>query len=137
MKKLLSELYLGETRRAHRFRYGLLIFDLVTVTFLVVSSFIPHPLPVELIDALIGLGIVADFAARLWISRNRLAEIVNPFGLADLVVIVSLLAPIIGEGLAFLRVARMLRLLRSYQLSSGATSRRSWPPSISASSCLS
>jgi voltage-gated potassium channel len=116
MKKLLSELYLGETRRAHRFRYGLLIFDLVTVAFLIISSFFPHPLPVELVDALIGLGIVADFAARLWISRNRMAEIVNPFGLADLVVIVSLLAPILGEGLAFLRVARMLRLLRSYQL---------------------
>jgi voltage-gated potassium channel len=116
LKKLVSELYLGDTVRAHRFRYGLLVFDVTTVLFLIISSFFPHPLPVEIIDALIGLGIVLDFAARLWISRNRLAELVSPFGIADIVVIVSLLAPIVGEGLAFLRVARMLRLLRSYQL---------------------
>jgi voltage-gated potassium channel len=33
-----------------------------------------------------------------------------------MVVIASLLAPIVGEGFAFLRVARLLRLFRSYQL---------------------
>ena len=42
-------------------------------------------------------------------------DLLHPLGIADMVVIVSLLAPIVGEGLAFLRVARMLRLLRSYQ----------------------
>lgn len=42
--------------------------------------------------------------------------LLHPFGIADLVVIASLLAPIVGEGLAFLRVARVFRLLRSYQL---------------------
>ena len=38
------------------------------------------------------------------------------YGLIDLVVIASMLAPIVGEGLAFLRVARVLRLLRSYTM---------------------
>ena len=51
----------------------------------------------------------------MWISRDRLAELASVHGVVDLVVIASLLAPIVGEGLAFLRVARMLRLLRSYQ----------------------
>lgn len=114
-EETLRDLYEGESRRAVAFRYGLLVFDVATILFLIASSFSAHTLSVELIDAVIGLGIVADFAARLWISRNRIADFVHPLGIADVVVIVSLLAPIVGEGLAFLRVARLLRLLRSYQ----------------------
>ena len=116
MKKLLLELYEGDSHRAVRFRYGLLIFDVATILFLVGSSFVQDRLPLEIADAVIGIGIVADFSARLWISRHRTADLVNPLGIADVIVIISLLAPIIGEGLAFLRVARMFRLLRSYQL---------------------
>ena len=114
-KALVGELYDGESRRAIRFRYGLLIFDVATIVFLVASSFTAHTVAIEVVDALIGVVLVADFAARLWISRRRLADLVHPLGIADVVVIVSLLAPIVGEGLAFLRVARMLRLLRSYR----------------------
>ncbi len=40
----------------------------------------------------------------------------SPLGLADLIVIISFLAPLAGENFAFLRVARALRLFRSYQL---------------------
>lgn len=116
MKKLLTELYEAETRRAVIFRYGLLVFDVTTVLFLIVTSFTAHGPAVEVADHIIGTVIVADFAARLWISRSRLSDLVHPYGIADLVVIASLLAPIVGEGLAFLRVARMLRLLRSYQV---------------------
>jgi voltage-gated potassium channel len=116
MKQLVTELYLGETRRAHRFRYVMLVFDLVTITFLVASSFTRHGPVVEALDYLVGVAIVADFAARLWVSERRLKDLVHPLGIADLIVIFSLLAPIVGEGLAFLRVARMLRLLRSYVL---------------------
>mgnify|MGYP001766469057 CR=1 FL=1 len=115
MKELLVELYEKEGRRAVAFRYALLVFDVATVVFLVASSFTDHGPWVKTVDVLIGLVIVADFAARLWISDDRLRDLAHPYGLVDLVVIASLLAPIVGEGLAFLRVARMLRLLRSYQ----------------------
>ncbi|MFD1809953.1 hypothetical protein ACFSHQ_23610 [Gemmobacter lanyuensis] len=81
-----------------RFRYALLIFDITTILFLVGSSFTHHGLAVEIADAVIGLAIVADFTARLWISRNRLGELLHPAGVADLVVIASLLAPLAGEG---------------------------------------
>ncbi len=115
MKALVEELYEGDTRRAVVFRYALLAFDVATILFLVGSSFTAHTQPLEIADFVIGVGIVADFAARLWISRRRVAELLHPYGIADLVVIGSLLAPMLGEGFAFLRVARMLRLLRSYQ----------------------
>jgi voltage-gated potassium channel len=115
MKAAIGALYEGEGRRAVVFRYGLLVFDLATMVFLIASSFTDHGPWVKAADVAIGLVIVADFAARLWISRDRIRDLTGLHGVADIVVIVSLLAPILGEGLAFLRVARMLRLLRSYQ----------------------
>ena len=35
----LKELYEGDTAAAHRFRYGLVAFDLATVVFIVATSF--------------------------------------------------------------------------------------------------
>jgi voltage-gated potassium channel len=115
-RETLTELYTWDTARAHKFRYALLIFDLFTVTFVIGSSFVARRPLIEIADAVIGVVLVADFLARLWISNRRLRDLLHPFGIIDIIVIVSLLAPIIGEGLAFLRVARILRLLRSYQV---------------------
>ena len=116
LRRRLRELYYGWSPAAVRFRYGLLAFDLVTIGFVIASSFFfGHPL-VEALDVLFGLLILADFCARLLASRSPLGELVHPMGLADLVVIVSFLAPLAGENFAFLRVLRALRLFRSYQL---------------------
>ncbi len=116
LRTLLTELYQSDTPRGVAFRYGLLVFDVITIAFLVGSSFTSHSQVIEIADAVIGAGILLDFAARMWISKSRLKDLASPFGLADIVVIISLLAPIVGEGLAFLRVARVFRLLRSYQV---------------------
>jgi voltage-gated potassium channel len=116
LRARLRNLYDGGGTQAHVFRYALVAFDLFTVGFLIVSSFFRPSLTTETIDVVIGVGILLDFSARLWISKHRLRDLVHPAGIADIVVIGSLLAPIVGEGLAFLRVVRTLRLLRSYQL---------------------
>lgn len=116
LKKTLRDYYEGESADAHRFRYGLLIFDLFTICFLIATSFTSHSRPIEIVDAVVGFALLVEFLARLWIAQKRTRFLLNPFGIADIIVIVSLLAPIVGEGLAFLRVARLLRLLRSYQL---------------------
>lgn len=113
---LLRQLYQGRSRRAVRFRYGLLVFDLVTITFVIGASFVHDSPAIEALDALFGVLILADFVARMAISRSRLRDLVHPAGIADLIVIVSFLAPVLGESFAFLRVLRTLRLFRSYQL---------------------
>lgn len=115
-KAQVRELYDGDGAAGRRFRYGLIGFDLVTVVFLVTTSFLPREPWIERVDLVVGLFILADFAARMWISPHRWRDLVHPVGLADLAVIVSLLAPVAGEGFAFLRVVRTLRLVRSYQL---------------------
>jgi voltage-gated potassium channel len=110
----LNELYEGDTVRGHRFRYGLFIFDLSTVLFIIVTSFLPLTRAVEIMDVVLGLVIVADLLARLAISRRRIKDILHPSMLADMVAVVSFLAPIAGEGGGFLRIVRTLRLLHTY-----------------------
>jgi voltage-gated potassium channel len=116
MDDLLRELYFAETERARRFRYALLVFDVVTVLFVIATSFGPHTALVEAIDAVFGVAILADFVARLKLARLKWRFLLHPLNVADLVVIVSFLAPIAGEGLGFLRVLRTLRLLSTYHM---------------------
>ncbi len=112
VQQRLFRLYEGSSKQAHRFRYALLAFDVVTIVFLVASSFL-HWRGTEFIDFIIGVVILADLAARFWISRQKARFFFSLYGIIDVVVAASLLAPFVGEGLAFLRVARALRLLRS------------------------
>ena len=89
--------------------------DLVVVGFVIVSSFFRGTAWTEALDPVFGTIILLDFVARLWIARRPLRELVHPLNIADMIVIVSLLAPIAGENFAFLRVLRLLRVLRSYR----------------------
>jgi voltage-gated potassium channel len=112
----IRRLYEGGSVEAHRFRYGLIAFDVVTLLFIVATSFTPRNPAVEALDVLFGIIILADFGARMLISRHRLRDLAHPATWADIASIVSFLAPLVGEGAGFLRILRTLRLLRSYQL---------------------
>ena len=115
LRSYLRKLYEGEGPTGDRFRYALLAFDLLTVAWLVASSFFERgPRHIQ-IDVAIGVVFLADFMARLTISRKPLKEFVSFWGLADVLVIISLLFPIWGEGLAFLRVLRLYRVFHSPQ----------------------
>ena len=57
---------------------------------------------------------VGNFSARLYIKSAR--EFAHPATWADMAAIVSFLAPIVGEGLGFLRILRTLRVLHTYQV---------------------
>lgn len=84
--------------------------------FIIATSFLPSTDVTDLIDVLFGILILADFAARLWISRHRLRDLTRITTWTDIVAIVSFLAPLSGEGGGFLRILRTLRLLRDYQM---------------------
>lgn len=116
LRSRLTALYQGDTALARRYNYFLLIFDVAMVIYVIASSFFYGALAVEIIDGLLGIVIVFDFASRLIIAERPWRTLFSVVGIADLVVIASLLAPIAGEGFAFLRVVRTLRLLRSYHL---------------------
>ena len=106
---LFGELYEGESVRAIRFRYAFLLLDVTTLAFLVSTSFAEGNPVLELFDGVIGLIILAEFVARLSVSRRRLHDLFHPLGLADMAVIISFLAPVSGQELGFLRALRALR----------------------------
>jgi voltage-gated potassium channel len=112
----LSRLYFGKSRGAQQFRYGLLAFDAVTIAFIVGSSFMPRTTWLEWLDVVFGLLILTEFSARLFVSPHPVREFAHPATWADVAAIVSFLAPVVGEGLGFLRSLRTLRLLHTYQL---------------------
>ena len=115
-RKTIRALYEGATPSGVRFRYALLAFDIVTVLFIVATSFLPRSEVIETFDILFGAVILADFAARLLVSRHRLREFTKISTWTDMVAIVSFLAPLAGEAGGFLRILRTLRLLRNAQM---------------------
>ena len=116
LRERLRLLYFGKNETAHRFRYGLLVFDIVTILFIIGTSFVSRAPWIEWLDLIFGLLILADFCARIYVSPHPLREFAHPSTWADMVAIFSFLAPVVGEGLGFLRILRTLRLLHTYQL---------------------
>lgn len=114
--RTLKYYYHSNTPAGRRFRYGLLVFDILTVLFIVLSSFLPRTDLVEAIDVLLGLALLTDMAARLAISKSPLREFTHPATWADVIAILSFLAPVVGEPGGFLRVLRTVRLLHTYHL---------------------
>ncbi len=116
LRGLLRELYFGGDRRATRFQLALLTFDLLTVTFFLVSTFLPYSEWILATDVVIALGLGSDFAARCYISPRPLQYLRQPLAIIDLVVLVSLLLPALAPNLGFLRLLRAVRLVRSYNV---------------------
>lgn len=112
----IDQLYNGASLRARVFRWSLLGFDAVTICYFVAASFFHRNDDFHIMEEAIGIIYLLELLARLFISQRRLRDILHPTGLADLIVIASLLAPSLAENFAFLRVIRALRLLRSYHM---------------------
>ena len=117
LKQTVRLLYTGSSAAATRFRYGLITFDVLTIAFFIVTA-PDHPTPFILAaDFVIGLLILADLLARLWIAPSKMRMLRQLYTLADVLVILSLLlAPFLTANLSFLRVLRALRLLHSYHV---------------------
>ena len=115
-KEQLHDLYYGTGTKAVYFRFGLIAFDLVTLGFFIVTSMVELSVWIITIDFIIAFFLSLDLFARLFLAENRLNFLIQPISLLDILVILALLAATFIDNLAFLRVFRSLRLLRSYHL---------------------
>lgn len=115
-RQTLRQFYEARTPAGRRFRYGLVVFDIVTIFYIVGTSFADHNGIIDIIDPVFGVILLADLAARMAIAQKRWRELLYPSTWADVAAIVSFLAPIVGEGVGFLRALRTVRLLRTYHL---------------------
>lgn len=110
-------LYEGRSQRAKRFRYSLIAFDVFSIGFFIIAAALPQSAATLGISWLLGVIILLDFCARLWIATDRPAMLLRIYTLADLVVLLSLsVGPFVTEDATFLSILRGLRLLHSYHL---------------------
>lgn len=116
MLTTIETLYHGDTPAAYRFRYGLLIFDVVTILFVIVTSFFDYTPVIEAADMLFGALILTDFLIRLRLESDRRGFLLRPATWADIIAVLSFLAPVAGDSFGFLRVLRTLRVLHTYRL---------------------
>jgi voltage-gated potassium channel len=126
LKAKLERLYFGDDRRARRFRYGLIAFDLATIAVFLLASVAREEWWMVPLDLAVATVMAADFAARLWIEPDRRRHLMSLATIADIAVIISLLLPALVDNLGFLRIARALRLLRSYHLLRDLRSESLW-----------
>ena len=105
LKKAIELLYTGRSRSAAFFRYVLIGFDLSTIIFFVITTPLAPTVGILIADFAIGMLILADFLARLWIAPGKLRMLRQLYTIADILVVLSLLlAPFVTQNLAFLRV---------------------------------
>lgn len=110
-------LYTGRSQRARRFRYGLIVFDALSIVYFIGTVALTATPLVTTLNAALGVLILLDLLARLWISDRRPRELMRIYNLADIVVVASLLlAPLLVENLGFLRILRGMRLIHAYHL---------------------
>jgi len=116
LREKVTRLYFGKTKKAVFFRYGLMLFDIATILFFIVSTAVAHDDIFFVVDFAIAGVLIVDFAARFWIASRKWRFLSRPITIADIIVIGTLLLPALLENYAFLRVMRALRLLRSYHV---------------------
>lgn len=116
MCQLIRELYNGDSLRGRRFRFCLLAFDVITIVFFLLTTAVQPGMTVFIADAVIALVLLADLLARFSLANGSPRWLLRFDVMADLVVILSLLAAFFVDNLGFLRVLRMLRMLRSHRV---------------------
>jgi voltage-gated potassium channel len=116
LKSALRELYFGSDRKGMIFQFILLVLDVATIAFFLIVSFIHQAPWILYVDIFIVIFLILDFIARTWISYQPFRHLVRPVTIADMIVIASMLAPLVTENLAFFRILRAVRILRSYHV---------------------
>ena len=116
-KASLVDLYTGRSSRSVWFRYGLLAFDLATISYFIVVTPFPPSEFAPSISVILGVIILLDFIARFWIALDKAEHLGHIYVWADAIVLVSLfLNSFIPLDLSFLRILRGLRLGHSVYL---------------------
>jgi voltage-gated potassium channel len=113
----LRRLFYGHRPAAVAFQAGLLALDLAALAYFLATTFVADAPWIRAVDLLLGVLLALEFLGRLAAHRHPMHYLDNAAALVDLVVILSLFwSALAGGNLAFLRVLRTARLLRSYNV---------------------
>jgi voltage-gated potassium channel len=114
LRRTLVWLYEGVGKWPVTFRWLVLAFDVVTISYFLVSPFLGKPGQHYWLDYVIGSLIALDLAARFYIAPTKRRFFMRFMNIADAIVVVSMLAPFFSQNYAFLRIIRALRIARAF-----------------------
>lgn len=107
-------LYEGHGSGPYFFRWSLLIFDLLTIGYFLWAPFDTRSRSHYLVDYLIGAIIFLDLVARFYIARPKHRFFTKWINWADVVVVITMFAPLLVSNFAFLRILRAVRAIRAF-----------------------
>jgi len=113
-RRTLIWLYEGVGKWPLTFRWSILVFDMLTIGYFLVSPFVGEEGQHYWLDYVIGAIIAADLAARFYISPKRKRFFLRFMNLADLIVVFTMFAPLVSQNYAFLRIIRAVRIARAF-----------------------
>jgi voltage-gated potassium channel len=116
LNRQLFWLYEGHGRGPYFFRLGLLTFDILTIAYFLWAPFRGYGVSHPIADYVIGVVIALDLAARFHIAQPKIKFWRRFYNWADLIVVISMLAPLFTQNLAFLRLLHAVRIIRAFTL---------------------
>ena len=115
-RQRLHELYFGSSPQAVRFQAVMLVLDVALIAFFIASPFLERGTWFLVLDYCIAAVLAVDLAARAWSYGNLRRWIMRPLVWADMAVLISLLVPVAGANLGFLRILRAYSLVHGQAL---------------------
>lgn len=92
----------------------MLVFDFATIGYFLWAPFVSRHGTHVWLDYVIGSVIALDLVARFYIARDKRRFLSRFMPWADLVVVITMFAPLLVANLAFLRVLRAVRAIRAF-----------------------
>jgi voltage-gated potassium channel len=127
LRAALLTLFYGHGRLALSFQAALLALDVASIVYFLATTFMPQAPWMRITDLVLGVILTLEFLGRMLSHRHPMRYLDNASAMVDIAVILSLFASSLVGNLAFLRLLRTLRLLRSYSVLGRL---RKWSPFV-------
>ncbi len=115
-KNELRDMLAGKGKDGASLNRYLLILNSIAIVLFLFEPALPKGYSSHLAEVVCGIIFLIEYLARYWVSDKKTNFFFAPINLLDIVVIISLLAPVLLGNFGFLRIIRALRLFRTYRM---------------------
>jgi voltage-gated potassium channel len=116
VRSRLRRLYFGSDRQSRVFRLSMLAVEVLLLLYFVFGSFHWQSPWHATTDLIIATFLLLEWLLRLWLYDLRRSFFSQVSTWLDLLVILSMVAPLLNDSFLFLRVLRFVRLFHSYHV---------------------
>jgi len=115
-KGTLTTLFHKRSRKSIIFNRFLILLNVAVFGVFLLEALHPNHPSIRLLEIFFGTAFLLEYLVRFWIAPRKLAFAIDVFSIVDLLVLISLFAPLFVGNLALLRVLRSLKILRTYYI---------------------